>query len=334
MRLGTRHRVAALLPLILLGESVGAVAAGATAPSPPLVGIRLVDVPADLTNDPRAQLYIIDHLAPGAVIHRRVEVSSTGHEPMAVGLYAGAASITGGSFIGAAAPGQNELSGWISLDRSTVTLPPQGSALVEVTIVVPPRASSGERYAVVWASVSSSPAAPGAVLLVNRVGIRVYLDVGPGGDPPSDFQIENIAGARAADGRPMAIASVHNTGPRALDIRGDLWLSDGPGSLSAGPFTVTTGSTLAPGAMAPVEVLMDRRLPDGPWTVRLTLTSGLTQRSATATIRFPASPGTENAPVAPETIAWPPILGIGGIVVLAALVGLCILARHRRRIVG
>jgi hypothetical protein len=248
-------------------------------------------VPADLSSDPRAQLYIIDHLAPGAVIHRRVEVSSTGAAPTTVEVYAGAASIAGGSFIGAAAPAQNELSGWMSLDQSAVTLRPQGSAPVDVTIAVPSRASSGERYAVIWASVSSPPAAPGGVLLVNRVGIRVYLDVGPGGDPPSDFQIENIAGARTADGRPEVIARVHNTGLRALDIRGDLQLSDGPGSLSAGPFPVTTGSTLAPGDAAPVEVLLDRQLPDGPWTVRLRLASGLLERTATATIRFPAFTG-------------------------------------------
>jgi hypothetical protein len=331
---GILYRAAIVLPLLLVGGgSVDAAAAAHATPS--LVGIRLLDVPADSSNDPRAQLYIIDHLAPGAVIHRRVEVSSTGAAPTTVDVYAGAASIAAGSFIGAAAPDQNELSGWISLGKSVLTLRPQGNAPVDVTISVPSRASSGERYAVIWASVSSRPAAPGGVLLVNRVGIRVYLDVGPGGDPPSDFQIDNIAGARTADGRPEVIARVHNTGLRALDIRGNLQLSEGPGSLSAGPFPVTTGSTLAPGDTAPVEVLLDRQLPDGPWTVRLTLTSGLLQRTATATIRFPVSPGTENATTTPDTIAWVPMLGVGGLVVVAVLCcALLIILRHRRLAVG
>jgi hypothetical protein len=333
---GILYRAAVVLPLLLVGGgSVEAAAAGATAPAhPSLIGIRLVDVPADLSSDPRAQLYIIDHLAPGGVIHRRVEVSSTGAAPTTVEVYTGAASIAGGSFIGAAAPAQNELSGWMSLDQSAVTLRPQGSAPIDVTIAVPSRASSGERYAVIWASVSSPPAAPGGVLLVNRVGIRVYLDVGPGGDPPSDFQIDNIAGARTADGRPEVIARVHNTGLRALDIRGDLQLSDGPGSLSAGPFPVTTGSTLAPGDAAPVEVLLDRQLPDGPWTVRLRLASGLLERTATATIRFPVLPGTTNAAATPDAIAWFLILGVGCFVVLAFLLALLIVLRHRRLAVG
>jgi hypothetical protein len=329
---GILYRAAIVLPLLMVGG--GSVDAAAAPANPSLVGIRLLDVPADLSNDPRAQLYIIDHLAPGAVIHRRVEVSSTGAAPATVEVYAGAASIAAGSFIGAAAPDQNELSGWILLGQSALTLRPHGNAPVDVTISVPSRASSGERYAVIWASVSSPPAAQGGVLLVNRVGIRVYLDVGPGGDPPSDFQIDDIAGARTADGRPEVIARVHNTGLRALDIRGDLQLSEGPGSLSAGPFPVTTGSTLAPGDTAPVEVLLDRQLPDGPWTVRLTLASGLLQRTATATIRFPTSPGTENAAATPDTIAWILILGVGGFVVLAVLCALLIVRRHRRLAVG
>jgi hypothetical protein len=329
VKLGILYRAAIVLPLLILGG--GSVEAGATArANPSLIGIRLLDVPADLSSDPRAKLYIIDHLAPRAVIHRRVEVSSTGAAPTTVEVYAGAASIVGGSFIGAVAPDQNELSGWISLDQSAVALQPEGNATVDVTIAVPSRASSGERYAVIWASVSSPPAAPGGVLLVNRVGIRVYLDVGPGGDPPSDFQIDNIAGARTVDGRPEVIARVHNTGLRALDIRGDLQLSEGPGSLSAGPFPVTTGSTLAPGDTVPIVVVLDRQLPGGPWTVRLALVSGLLQRSATATIRFPASPGTENPPVTPDAIAWSLILGIGGFVVITVLLALCIALRHRR----
>ncbi len=40
------------------------------------LGIRLVDVPVATADDPRALVYIIDHVAPGALIERRIEVSN------------------------------------------------------------------------------------------------------------------------------------------------------------------------------------------------------------------------------------------------------------------
>jgi hypothetical protein len=62
--------------------------------------MRLVDVPVSAGNDPRARLYIVDHLAPGTVIHRRVEVSNTTSSPTHILLYAAATGIANGSFRG------------------------------------------------------------------------------------------------------------------------------------------------------------------------------------------------------------------------------------------
>ena len=66
-------------------------------------------------------------------------------------------------------------------------------------------------------------------------------------------------------------------------------LSDGPGGLSAGPFDANLGTTLATGATGPVTVHLDERLPAGPWTARITLRSGLVERSAHATVTFPVA---------------------------------------------
>lgn len=55
------------------------------------VGLRLTEVPASARDDPRAQLYIVDHLAPGTVIHRQIEVSNTTASSQRVALYAAAA---------------------------------------------------------------------------------------------------------------------------------------------------------------------------------------------------------------------------------------------------
>ena len=42
----------------------------------------------------------------------------------------------------------------------------------------------------IWAEVASPKTATHRVSVVHRIGIRVYLDVGPGGEPPSDFRVE------------------------------------------------------------------------------------------------------------------------------------------------
>jgi hypothetical protein len=268
------------------------------------------------------------------MISRRMEISSTSDAPVHVDLYPAAASIEHGSFVFAPDRTANELTGWISLDHSSLNLPPHGSAVVRATINVRPKASSGERYAVIWAQVASHPDASHTVTTINRVGIRLYLDVGPGGEPPSDFTIEKLTAARTADGQPEVLAEVHNTGKRALDLSGTLSLSDGPGSMNAGPFQVTRGTTLAPGDTEPVTTLLSRRLPDGPWKVHLTLVSGLVRRTATATLTFPTTPNTSSQGVLPQT-GWPlpgPLLtlaaiggGGGGLLLLAAR------RRHGRR---
>jgi hypothetical protein len=64
-------------------------------------------------NDPRARTYIVDHVLPGTVIHRRVEVSNTSGALLRPQLYAAAAAVQNGTF--GLAPGRtrNELSGGV-----------------------------------------------------------------------------------------------------------------------------------------------------------------------------------------------------------------------------
>jgi hypothetical protein len=97
-------------------------------------------------------------------------------------------------------------------------------------------------------------------------------------------------------------AKVTNTGRRAIDLSGSLQLTDGPGSLSAGPFPVQVGTTLAPGEAAPATVRLDRSLPNGPWKATVTVTSGDVTRKAQATITFPSHPGTSAKPVVAESV--------------------------------
>ncbi|RAG81982.1 hypothetical protein DN069_30115 [Streptacidiphilus pinicola] len=254
-----------------------------------VIGIKLLDAPVSRRADPRARAYIVDHLAPGSTIERRVEVTNESPTPMHVDVYAAAATIGQGKFTFAPQRTPNELTGWTSFDTTALELQASETASVRTTIHVPKDAAAGERYGVIWAQTDMGRDMDPShnLTVLGRVGVRMYVDVGSGGEPPSDFKIERLYAARASDGREEVRAQIRNTGRRALDIRGTLSLSDGPDGLRAGPFSATPGTTLAPGDRAQAVVPLDARLPDGPWTVELTLKSGLVEHTERATLTFP-----------------------------------------------
>ena len=104
----------------------------------------------------------------------------------------------------------------------------------------------------------------GGVTLVNRVGVRMYLSIGPGGAPPSNFVIRSLAAKRSVTGDRLVVARVQNSGQRTLDISGNLTLSKGPGGLRAGPIPVKLGTALAPGESQLVNVRLDESTPPRP----------------------------------------------------------------------
>jgi hypothetical protein len=326
------------LVLVLAGVLI-APAGAATRPSSPLspaadkgsIGVRIIDVPAATQKDPRTHLYVVDHLAPGTVIKRRIEVTNTTHSVAHVALYPAAATITNGSFLGSAGHTPNDLSTWTSVSPAAPAIPANGKLTATVTVAVPADAAPGEQYGVVWAEVGSAPAgSSGGIVAVNRVGIRMYLDVGPGGAPAANFTIDSLTAERAADGTPAVVASVHNTGGRALDMSGTMQLKAGPGGLSAGPFPAALGTTLAIAAITPVRIVLDKQLPAGPWDATVTLHSGLVERSAKATITFPAS-GT-SAPVSTKTAHSGLLYGvIAGLLLLLLGAGTLLFLVRRRR---
>jgi hypothetical protein len=229
---------------------------------------------------------------------------------------------------------RNELTDWITFDRPAVDLQPHARHAAQVTIKVPPSAWKGERYGVIWAETGGQSDAAHNVRMVSRVGIRTYLDIGPGGEPPSDFRIEALTPVRAVDGRPQILARVHNTGGRALDMSGTLELSEGPSGLRAGPFNATTGTTLQRGDSAPVTVLLDKRLPDGPWKIRLTLTSGALSRTTDATVTFPHDPGGSGRTITISSRNVGAGIALAGAAALLAIVTVLVLRRRRSRRTG
>lgn len=326
------RRALAML-LLMAGTLVPAIGASAQSQSGG-VGIRLLEAPTAREKDPRARRSIVDHVKPGASFSRKFEVSNTTSGQRLISIYAAAADVVGGQFVPADGRTQNELSGWIALDTNNADLPAGGTAQPRLTVTVPPTATAGERYAVVWAELPPATPPAGGVAVVNRVGLRVYLSVGPGGEPATDFVIESLTAERDAQKRPVVQATVKNTGGRALDLSGSLRLSNGPGGLSAGPFDARLGTTLAIGASAPVTIPLDPSLPDGPWQARIELRSSTTVRTAEATITFPAAAGATAVPVAADPVEeksssiLPVLLAVGGGVLLLLLL-LVLLLRRR-----
>ncbi|MDI1463407.1 hypothetical protein QEZ54_20715 [Catellatospora sp. KI3] len=293
------------------------------------LGLRLLDIPVARVEDPRARAYIVDHVTPGMTIRRRVEVSNTSPQTQRVELYSGAASIEENTFTVTDGRGGNELSRWTRLATKLIDLPPGAKRDVEVTIAVPEAASRGERYAAVWAQVTSSPD-QGNVLQIHRVGVRVYLDVGPGGEPPTDFRIDGLTVERGSGPWPVLTAQVTNTGERALDMTGSMALSNDTDTVRAGPFGVTSGVTILPGRQGRVTAPIDQPVPDGVWHAELKLRSGMVERVAT---------GQFVLPLAADTTALEPVSGrrtllivvVGLAVVLVAVLAWQLVRRRRVR---
>jgi hypothetical protein len=289
------------------------------------LSIRLTEAPSARQHDPRARIYIVDHLAPGSTITRHVEVTNDTPVSRLVSIYPGPSRIVDDAWAPQEQGTRSDLTSWTSVGLERVRMDPHASVTVPVTIRVPRDASEGERYGVVWAQTASTE--PGQVKLVSRVGIRVYLSVGPGGEPATDFRIDGLTGVRAPDGALRVLADVTNTGGRALDLEGSLRLTDGPNSLSAGPFPVTHGTTLGPSDRGQVRVDLDKTLPLGPWHAALQLRSGEEVRRAEADLSFPVQGIGERVPVeAGIGTWWPWVIAVALVVLLLAFV-----ARRRSR---
>ncbi|MFJ3302431.1 hypothetical protein ACIPSA_04790 [Streptomyces sp. NPDC086549] len=109
------------------------------------------------------------------------------------------------------------------------------------------------------------------------------------------------------------------------------------GSISAGPYTVYPGTSLAPGQSEPVDVIVTDQVADGPWDVSLTLNSGLLKETYKARITFPKGPGMAAAALAdrdePSPVNWG-VIAASAALVLLMVVTFVIIRSPRRRAGG
>jgi hypothetical protein len=132
----------------------------------------------------------------------------------------------------------------------------------------------------------------------------------------------------------MVVATVHNTGGRAIDMNGTLKLLAGPGGLSAGPFPATLGTTVAIGDAEAVTIVLDKWLPAGPWDAQLTLHSGLLERSAAATITFAHTRTSPSTTIPSPRSRWLYPATAGLVILLLAVAVLVITLRRRPRAIA
>ena len=290
-------------------------------------GVRLADAPMSEAGNPRALRYIIDYLPTGSVIHRKILIANGEGRTASFTVYAGAAGISHGQFVGDPGATRSELTTWVSVQHPMVTLAAGASVMEMVTISVPTGATKGEQYGVIWVQqTAKTPEGGGSTVMeVSRVGVRIYLAVGRGGAPPTSFNITSVTGHITAAGQPVVVAHVNNTGDRAVDLSGTVRLSDGPGGTSSGPFPSQRTITLAPGQSWNVTFAAPKALPEGSWRATTTLVSGLTTATATATVQL-------TTVVAGRSTTWPTQWIWLALIVLVLAGAMTWYARqHRRR---
>jgi len=117
---------------------------------------------------------------------------------------------------------------------------------------------------------------------------------------------------------------VRNTGERAVDLTGQLRLTNGPGGSSADPFPAGQALTLAPDQSGMVTFALPAALSDGPWLATVTLASGLTTATARGNVVFGGHVAAASG-VGPLALAW------GGGMLLGLSVIAAVTVAHFRR---
>lgn len=174
-----RAIVAPALLGILLGLAPAAPAAAA--PGDTAGGRATFGVRPTGKNGPDNRPTFAYAATPGGIFSDQVEISNAGTKPLTLKVYASDAFTprTGGFDLLAAGKTSADAGTWVSLAKSSVTVPARGRVVLPFTLKVPTGATPGDHSAGIVASLTSvgNDARGNKVAVDQRVGARVYLRV-------------------------------------------------------------------------------------------------------------------------------------------------------------
>lgn len=293
-------------------------------------GVSVTPVPGDKFASKSGTHLELGLVNPGAPLDDRVRILNVGSNPTTIDVYPADAipALNGGFGFSAEGEQTHDVGSWIRMAATRLQLPGHSSTVVPFRLVVPAGAGGGEHVG----GIVAEPAATGnggGVQTKTRFAMAVYLTVpgaptsspvpgqspGPhGGPPPTTVTITKLT--LHPNGRDICprVSYANPTG-LVIDPAARLTVESSLG-LGSRHVTVDRLGAVLPGATATVTLPCVRRLPPGPDTVRLTLTSpqGTTSTSKNVFVE-----------------GWPLFLALLFLLILLVLIGFELWRRHRVR---
>jgi hypothetical protein len=159
----------------------------------------------------------------------------------------------------------------------------------------------------------------------------MYVSVGGLNAPASSLAVEKMTASRADDGSAVVMATIHNTGGRAIDTTANVTLAAVGATLTAGPYDSVESVTIAPGDTAQVPISITDDIDAGPWLATVVATSGPLVVSAESTLTFPAA-GSGDAVAATASDPGVPVWVWVAMLLAIALCAVLVVYLYRRRI--
>ena len=206
-----------------------------------------------------------------------------------------------------------DLSGWIKVTPSTLTLAPNASGDFTITVKVPANAAPGGHYATVFAMNKPSAPSNGGATITTLVGTSMLLKVS-GNITESASVVEfSTRRARVIPGEAIDFTvRVRNTGNVHIRPQGTIEIFRGDVKVDEIPLNAD-GLNVLPGNVRKFTAASNKSLPAGTYTAQLTLVYGAGQTVSVPSISF-AVIGEMSLAVIVATI-----LGIFVLILLAAL---------------
>lgn len=250
-----------LAAAMLCGPDAGA--------APPEISFTVRPAHPDYDNAPTVG-WLFGRADPGERVWDAVRVENRGSEPLDLVMYpADAAIIKDGAYtVEAQEAADQGIAGWVTLERTRLTLDPGKRAHVDFAIEVPEGAGPGDYTGAVVAR-TARPLDRDGILTHLAVGARLYFTVQ--GILVKDLRVGAIR-VELDDGRPRFLLPLRNAGNTILQVRGTYTIegiveTDTRGRLH--PPVI-----LAPGASVTREVKWPGGGFGGPHLARFVLTYG------------------------------------------------------------